>query len=188
VVVLIALGSSVAVRVAQWLPAHARAVVVILMGVALAVAGVRTAAARHAFTLHLTEARFTDVGSWIRANLPARAVVLSVWHSGSIRFYGQRFTVLWDAIDPAEFDDVIRTLDAAGRPPFLVVESWEAPRFRERFSSASRLGALDWPPRVQIGREVALYGLPDRARFFSGQRIGTERIWTTEERAARRRR
>jgi hypothetical protein len=188
VVVLVALSASVTVCLARRLPRLVRTPLLLALTTALVVLGIRTARERAVFDLRASEARFTDAALWIREHVPVNAVVLAVWHSGSVRFYGDRFTVLWDALAPEQFDSIANQLEAAGRPPFLLLEAWEAPRFKERFGTTSRFGALDWPPKAQIGRDIALYDLADRGRYFTGGAVHSERVFTTAERAAFNRR
>lgn len=184
VVLLLVLTAAVVVRAANALTPGLRAAVVLALLAGFGWFGWRTASERHVFRLHLSEARFTDAATWVRDHVPANAVVLSVWHSGSVRMYGERLTVLWDALDPGELETIVANLGREGRPAYLLVESWEVPTFRERFAAVTPLGGLDWPPRAQIGREIAVYDLADRGKFFRGERVGTARVWTTEEQAA----
>jgi hypothetical protein len=188
VIVLIALAAAVSVRLLRVLFRRFAPAAALLLGASLVWSGVQAARFRHVFELHLSEARYVDTGAWVNGHLPQPAVAISVWQSGSLRLYGRRFTILWDAIVPGEIDTVLRRLDEAGRPPFLVLESWELAPFRERFGSASPIGALDWPPRARIGRDVLVYDPADRARYFAGARVRSERVWSTEELARFRRR
>jgi hypothetical protein len=38
----------------------------------------------------------------------------------------------------------------------------------------SPLGALDWPPRFDVARQVRIFDPDDRARYLAGERIPTE--------------
>ena len=100
------------------------------------------------------ESRFVTAA----ARTPPQAVVLPVQQRGSVRYYGGRPTIAWDAIPPDALDSTLETLRAAGRPPFIALEDAEEPRFRARFAT-SRAGGLDWPPSAEI------HG-PVRVRFF----------------------
>jgi hypothetical protein len=188
IVVLIVLSAAVTVRIAQLLPPLGGTAMLLAAALAIGWHGLHEAKSRDVFRLHLSEARFVDAGTWIGNNLPQDAVVFSIWHSGSIRKYGRRFTVLWDALTPAELPSAVDDLAQSGHHPYLMLEVWEVPRFRDRFSGTTALGRLDWPPRAQIGRQILLYDLTDRARYFRGEHVRTERVWTTEERAAFRHR
>ena len=64
---------------------------------------------------------------------------------------------------PASLDSAVAWLAAQGREPFILLERWEEPLFRERFGAHSALGNLDWPPRFEIDRQVRIYAPRSRA-------------------------
>ena len=104
-------------------------------------------------------------------------MVITTQQSGSVRHYGGKVTLLWDALEADELDQAIEVLQAMGRPPVIVVEDWEQARFRERFAREV-FGALDWPPRFEVRDRihVRLYDPTDRARHVAGEWIPTEQI------------
>jgi hypothetical protein len=55
----------------------------------------------------------------------------------------------------------------------IVVERWEEAGFRARFAAHSPLGALDWPPRLDVDGRVRVYDPADRARHLAGGRVET---------------
>ena len=67
-------------------------------------------------------------------------------------------------------------LKARGLEPFIVIEEWEEPLFRQRFGGYADIAALDWPPRFQIERQVRIYDPRDRARYLAGDGVPTETI------------
>jgi hypothetical protein len=148
---------------------------------------VRTAQQHGVFTVWQSEARFVDAARWVERNTPPGSVVMTIWHSGSVRYHGKRTSLVWDAIEPVEFDAVVAALESQQRPVYLLLESWERAGFAQRFRGATRFAELDWPPRAQIGRDIALYDLDARDAFHRGQATPTERVFTTAERAAFRR-
>jgi hypothetical protein len=132
---------------------RARSLVAIGICVALVPWHVHVARARQVFDLQALESRFVLTGRYAADSLPAPAVVLSVQQSASIRYHGRRDTIAWDAVPPGALDATIERLGARGRVPFIALEEFEEPRFRARFAG-QRLGALDWPPLVQIRAPV----------------------------------
>jgi hypothetical protein len=62
--------------------------------------------------------------------------------------------------------------------PYLLLEDWEEPVFRERFAGSSEYGHLDWPPRLIYGGPgtVRVYAPSDRARHSAGEPIATRGI------------
>jgi hypothetical protein len=170
-VLLLILASAVAVELAT----RARMGGVIpIVAVMLAILGTRAAGDRQAFELQRMEGRYRDTAALITDRLPANAVLITVWQSGSVRFHAGRDAVLWDSLDPAWLDRAIAWLSERGLQPYFLLERREEPEFRARFRGASALGALDWPPRLDLNRQVRIYDPADRARFLSGEKYPTE--------------
>ena len=46
-------------------------------------------------------------GGVVATRLPADAVLITVWQSGSVRFHAGRDAVLWDSLDPAWLDRAV---------------------------------------------------------------------------------
>jgi hypothetical protein len=102
---------------------------------------------------------------------------LTVWDSGAIRFHAGKEAVIWEGLDPSWLDRALEWLQAHGHPPYILLESWEDPKFRERFATHSTTGNLDWPPRYEVDRVVRIYDPSDRARYIRGERVTTEYLW-----------
>jgi hypothetical protein len=186
---LVALACAAGSRVAARLPAIAaeprpRAAGGLAWGVAiqvgllgavllLGVHQVRVARQRHAFDLWRTESRYRHLGEAMLDHLPPATAAISVWDSGSVRFHGRREAILWDSMDPAWLDRAVTWLLAQGRPTVIVVERWEEPQVRARFGARSTIGALDWPPRIDVDGLVRIYDPADRIRYLAGQRVET---------------
>jgi len=158
-------------RVAPW---TARPVVA-AAAIALAGAGIRAAEARQTFRLHALEARYERAALFVAQRLPENTLVVTGWQSGSIRLYAGRRTLVWDTLDPAWLDRAIAFLRTRGFEPVLLFESWEEPRFRQRFAAAP-LGALDWPPAVEIAGGVRIYRPDDREKYLAGVQPPTEYV------------
>jgi hypothetical protein len=112
-------------------------------------------------------------GLYVADHLPPNALVITSWESGSVRFYGHRTTLVWDALDPAWLDRAIAFTRARGFEPYLLFERWEEPNFRQRFTS-SAIAALDWPPMAEIAGQVRIYRPEDRARYVAGESVATD--------------
>ena len=185
VVLLVVLASAVTVRGIARLPSVAAWPAGVAIAALLGLGFLQTARDRHAFDLRASEARFVDAAAWVHDHLPPEAVVLTIWHSGSVRHYGDRFTVVWDALPPDGLDRAVGYLKEIGRPPFLLFDRAEPDEFRKRFGGQGEFGALDWPPRAQIGHDVALYDPADRDRYRRGEPVPTERVFTAAKRRGR---
>jgi hypothetical protein len=144
--------------------------------VSVALFGVRTATERHVFDLQRLERRFRTTGEVVRDRFSRQAAFITVWQSGTVRFHADRPAVLWDSLDPASLDQAVSWLAERGLDPYILVERWEEPLFRERFAKRSALGNLDWPPRFDIERQVRIFKPSDRAVYVGGGNIPTEYV------------
>jgi hypothetical protein len=151
-----------------------------VIGAGLVAWGVTLAANRQVFTTPDGELRYPRVAGFVATRLPERTVVITVQHSGSLRYYANRTTVRYDVLDPRWLARAIDFLREQGRSPYILLEDWEEPGFRELFADHSDLGRLDWPPAAEYvtvaGTHVRLYAPGDRARFLRGEPVVTERI------------
>ena len=151
---------------------------VVAASAGLAMWFIGVAANRQVFGLQALEARFRVTGAYAARALPANAIVLSVQQSGSIRFYGRRGTLAWDAVAPDALDDGVAWLRAQGYAPLIALEDEEDARFRARFPSQAA-GQLDWPPVAEVRTpvRVRIYDPAARVVFLRGGGIATEHIW-----------
>jgi len=172
-VLMIVLACSVAVRLAD----RGRMRGVVAIGtVVLALMGVQVAGARDVLALQGLEGRYRETAALVSDRLPATAVLITVWQSGSVRFHAGREAVLWDSLDPVWLDRAVTWLTAQGRTPYLLLERREEAEFRDRFRGHSEFGDLDWPPRFNIAGQARVYDPADRARYLAGEGYPTESI------------
>ena len=134
---------------------------------------IREARARSVFDLQRLEARYERAGLYVDSHLPPNALVVTSWESGSIRYYGHRHTLVWDALDPAWLDRAVAYIRTRGYEPYLLFERWEEPAFRQRFAGGA-IARLDWPPAAEIAGQVRIYRPDDRERYLSGSGVPTE--------------
>lgn len=173
IVLAIVVACSVAARLAD----RARMRGVVAIGtVALALMGMQEAGARQVLALQGLEGRYRATADLVSEKLPANAVLITVWQSGSVRFHAGREAVLWDSLDPAWLDRSVEWLTANGRVPYLLLERREEPDFRDRFRGHAAIGALDWPPRFNIGGQARIFDPADRSRYEAGEAYPTENI------------
>jgi hypothetical protein len=147
-----------------------------IVAVVLGIFGTRAAGQHDAFALQQLEGRYRQSAELIRDRLPANAVLITEWQSGSVRFHADREVVLWESLDPAWLDRAITWLKSRGLQPYILVERREEPQFRSRFRSQSEHGGLDWPPRFDLNRQVRIFDPDDRARYLAGEAYPTEQI------------
>lgn len=170
-VVMIILACSVA----AWAADRARMRGVMAIGtVVLALLSIRAAGTRDVLALQAQEGRYRDTAALVSERLPASAVLITVWQSGSVRFHAGREAVLWDSLDPAWLDRAVAWLTAQGRPPYILLERREEGEFRDRFRGHAAIGALDWPPRFNVGGQARIFDPMDRSRYLAGEGYPTE--------------
>ena len=107
------------------------------------------AAREGAFDLRRYEARYRAAGRYLEAALPADAVIVTSQHSGSASYYTGLPIVRWDQLN-VDIDPALAALRAKSRHPVVLIEDWELPAFRARFSR-SPVASLDWPARAEFG-------------------------------------
>ena len=139
--------------------------------------GIWVARSHDTFKLADQLKRVSQVADLINADVPPAAVILSGEQSGSMRYYTGRPILRWEAATAGALAAAMATLENAQRPVYIVLDAWEQPLFREKFS-ALPAGALDWPPIVDAGtsRRTQLWRLSDRDRFTRGGQLNTIRL------------
>ena len=173
IVMLLILASAASVHL---LSKHRMGGMIPIAAVILGFFGTRAAGERQAFALQRMEGRYRQSAELVRDRLPANAVLITVWESGSMRFHAGREIVMWDSLDPAWLDRAVTWLKSKGQQPFVLLERREEADFRARFRVQSDIGKLDWPPRFDVNREVRIFDPDDRARYLAGEAYPTENI------------
>lgn len=131
-----------------WRPT--RVPLAVLLVVSLAAYEIRIATDRMVFNLKQLEHRYVDAAEQVASLTPASAVVLSGQHSGSVRYYAGRQTLRYDFLAPEWLDGAVAALNAKGFRCYVLLDSWEEPIFRDRFTKFTRLGRLDWKPLAEV--------------------------------------
>ncbi len=173
VAVVLALLGAVIHAGTRALPLPLRVPLAVVATCAIASWFVLSARDRAVFELKAVETRYADAGRFAAHYLPERAILLAVQESGSLRVYGNRPTLRWDWLGPEWLEPALEHLRRLGLVPFIVLETWEEPQFRERFAAVSGLGRLDWPPSAEVGypMRVRFYDPAARSTFLSGRPV-----------------
>ena len=150
--------------------------------VGLGMAETRAARAHYAYDVDRIEGKFRDLAAVAAARLPADAVVLTIWHSGTLRYNTGHDVLVWDGLDAAWLDRAVAWLEAHRRPVYIAVERWEEPRFRARFAG-QRYGGLDWPPRFDVDRAIRVFATADRPPYWRGEAVTSELLWPSRPKA-----
>ncbi len=161
---LLILSSAVAVRLIGRLPAPLRGPSVLVLCALLCGWSLSKADSLSIFVTAAGEQRYETVGRFVDREFPQNALFISKIESGSVRLYGHRTSVRWDLIEPEAFDRTIETLRAHGYAPYLLLEDWEEPLFRQRFAQA-RLAQLDSAPLAALPGliSVSIYSVGEHA-------------------------
>ena len=124
-----------------------------------------------------SERKYAAVADYVSRRLPRNAALLSMQHSGSIRYYSGRATVRFDHIEPAQLESTLAALTEAGYRPYILLEPWEVPQFRKRYTGFSPLSSLDWPPvAVMRNTDIRIYDPADRPASLAGRPLLTETV------------
>jgi hypothetical protein len=126
--------------------------------VAVGVVEIQWTVRQGAFDTWQGERRYPSVARHVSRLTPENSVILSMQHSGSLRYYGGRMTLRYDQIERDWIDRAIAWLAARGVETYLLVEDRELPSIRERFAGTRALAALDaapvliydWGGRIQL--------------------------------------
>ena len=90
--------------------------------------------------------------------LPRNALIISMLHSGSIRFYANRLTMRFEVLDPVWWPRAVDVLVSKGYRPYVLLAESEEEQFRQRFG----LGANDDAP----GSILAEIAEPQHVRLY----------------------
>ena len=132
------------------------AVSAVLVGVAVLLAAWGCQAARAQSGFRLDEQRYVAAAAYVARHTEPDALVLSMQHSGSLRYYAGRVTIRYERLDPRSLDRDVDALSRLGYHTYIVLDDSEVPAFKEHFASGNALGRLDWLP-VAVISSVRVY-------------------------------
>jgi Dolichyl-phosphate-mannose-protein mannosyltransferase len=172
---LFILVSIVLLRAIATMPTAWRGVSLLAVCTVLVAWDVNVGARLDILGIQRAEQRYRTIGVRLGTALPPRAVVLSMIQSGSLRWHGNVLTARWDLIADDHLDATVALLESKGYLPYILLEEWEAPLFRQHFAQANGLGRVDWPPAFEYhgAERVRIYCVRDRGRFLSGETVVT---------------
>ncbi|MEO6223599.1 MAG: hypothetical protein ABIP90_10120 [Vicinamibacterales bacterium] len=127
---------------------------------------------RHsAFQVGWGDLRYVSAAHVVREITSPASVILSMQHSGSVRYYGGRRSLRYDWLEPRRFDEAIRWLRSRGHDVYILLEDWEIEGFRRRVTGTEfgGLGEQTVLFRQDVGTRVQLYD----TRAHSGERPQT---------------
>jgi hypothetical protein len=178
--ILLVLMCFVIVRATARLPPPLHTVAASVIVGALTWHGVSMAYHHGAFVFREGERKAEAIGQYVARALPENAALLSMQHSGTVRYYSGRLIVRWDFIQPPrDFELVLETLRTLGYRPYILLKDWERPIFIERFKGVSPLAQLDWPPRAWLAHasRIYVYDPEDRAAAAAGKNVRSDIVF-----------
>jgi hypothetical protein len=124
-------------------PARAmRLPVLWVVTLAVMVWGIGFATRRGVLDLRDVESRYVTIARYVADALPPNAAIVSMQHSGSIRYYAGRLTVRYDTIDPGGLARVLQALVARGYRPYVVIDGWEFEALAARLGEGAKRAHL----------------------------------------------
>jgi hypothetical protein len=100
------------------------------------------------------ERRYAGAAAMAAAHTERHALMISMQHSGSVRYYGARMSLRYDWLDPAWLDRSVAWLEARGHPVYALLDAGEVDAVRRRFVGQARASGLDAPIAVYRGAGV----------------------------------
>ena len=99
-----------------------------------------------AFTLWRTERAYPAAARLTQSHTPGNAVIFTLLHSGSTRYYGSRMTMRFDLLDKEWLDRAVTWLAERGIQSYALLDGSEADDFKARFASQETVKRLDEHP------------------------------------------
>jgi hypothetical protein len=109
--------------------------------------------------------RFVAVARLVHRVTDENSVIISLDHSGSIRYYGGRMTMNYAWIPNHSLDPIVEWLSARGVRTYVAAEGNELDEIRQRFAGNACLRILDESP-------LAIYEHPGRMLLFDLTKSG----------------
>ena len=142
-------------------------VLMALLVVALGTYTMRIARETGAYELWKADRHYPAVARMVRMSTGPDSVIISMQHSGSVRYYGGRMTLRYDFLDPAWLDRAVDWMQSRGVHPYLLIDKWELPYVQKRFPGQKAMEYLRQPPAAQY-RGTTTVMLWDLTRHVDG--------------------
>ena len=89
------------------------------------------------------EQRYVRIAQLVRDTTERNAVIITLQHSGSVRYYGERTTLRYEVLSNHWLDRSIAWLNANGFHPYILLDTPEHEPFKQRFGARNVAGNLD---------------------------------------------
>lgn len=111
--------------------------------VALGVYGMWYAQKEGALDLGRNEQRYVNIAQLVRDTTEPNSVIITLQHSGSVRYYGERTTLRYEVLSDRWLDRAIAWLNTNGFKPYILLDAPEHEPFRQKFGRRNVAGQLD---------------------------------------------
>lgn len=111
--------------------------------VALGAYGFWYAQKEGAFDLGRNEQRYIKIAQLVRDTTEPNSVIITLQHSGSVRYYGERTTLRYEVLSDRWLDRAIAWLHENGFRPYILLDNPEHQPFKEKFGRRNVAGNLD---------------------------------------------
>jgi hypothetical protein len=125
--------------------------------IALGIYQIVGAADRNVFNLWKEERRYVTVARHVRSMTDRTSAIFSMQHSGSIRYYGGRVSVRYDAMDRRWVDRAVEWLAERGVRSYLLLDDWEIPVAAEAMAGQRAAERLKDPPLLHYRGTSQVY-------------------------------
>jgi dolichyl-phosphate-mannose-protein mannosyltransferase len=146
--IAVLLSADAVVWIASTFGTRVTAVALAVVTIVTAIRGIELARSENVFVEAADEQRYADGGVYVNEVTPDRSVVLTMQHSGSVRYYSGRLVLRYDLLDPAWLDRALDALEARGFSISALLEDWEERDFRARFAAERSTRVLDAGPHA----------------------------------------
>jgi hypothetical protein len=111
--------------------------------VALGIYGIWFGQKEGVLDLGRNEQRYVRIAHLVRDTTEPAAVIITLQHSGSVRYYGERTTLRYEVLSNHWLDRSIAWLHANGFHPYILLDAPEHEPFKQRFGARNVAGNLD---------------------------------------------
>jgi hypothetical protein len=89
------------------------------------------------------EQRYVRIAHLVRDTTEPNSVIITLQHSGSVRYYGERTTLRYEVLHDRWLDTSIAWLQANGFHPYILLDNPEHEPFKTKFARRNAAGNLD---------------------------------------------
>jgi hypothetical protein len=111
--------------------------------VALGMYGMWYAQKEGTLDLGRNEQRYINIAQLVRDTTEPNSVIITLQHSGSVRYYGGRTTLRYEVLSDRWLDRSIAWLHENGFKPYILLDTPEHEPFRQKFGRRNAAGNLD---------------------------------------------